>query len=928
MAEQAVRLTYAASLAVALLLVAGVSGCDYFVSPEARVERARAHLAGGDRRAALVELKNALQKRSELHEARLMLADVALWLGDPNSADSELQRVPRDVQPDAAEDLRARIDLALGRHDVLLKRLAQPGGALPDARRSLYKGRALLQQHSPREAERAFRDAIAQDDGLIPAHTGLVEALAAQGDASGAYDESNRLTRREPQSAEVWLTHGLLLARTNAVQALAALERARELAPRALDVQRHAMLLSALAELQLASRRIDAAKSTRDQLARLHPGSAVASIVASRVAMASNDYVTAAAELRRLVNALPQFSQARFMLGAALAAQGHLEQASQELGRVVEQAPELLEARQLLAQVRMRLNDPDGAMQVLAPGLQTEPESSHLAALMDAARVQAGADANTVDVLERAVAANADSASLRTQLAAAYLQSGAARKALELLRSSTAASPDPRREALLLQAILEVEGAAQARARLKVLLADARDPNMVRMSAAFLARLGDLDAARALLVSEAGKRRDAPGLYLTLAQLEWAARRPEAARAALQKALIEQPDYAPARLALAELELTTGRRNEARSQLEALRKRDPRATAARLLLARIALSENDAAQTEMLIAEALNATDSEAQTRASAGLIYLNAGRYDQAIEHLQAGIKIDAGAAPLWLHLGRAQLALNRHAAARESFERALALRPRWLAAEGALVFLDLQLKANDAAMQRVAVLRRAMPRDAAAAALEGRVLLTLQRYAEAAAAFDRAAGLQPSGALAASSYQARLAGKLPDATAPLERWVEQHPDDVAYRTVLAEALTRLNEGRKAVHHYERILTKQPTNVGALNNLAWLYYELGDPRAVELARRASAAAPDSAAVSDTLGWILVEAGEVAEGLSILERAAAHSSSEPEIDYHYGVALLRAGQQEKALAHLRRLLNEHPSFPSRQQAERLAAEGA
>jgi predicted Zn-dependent protease len=252
------------------------------------------------------------------------------------------------------------------------------------------------------------------------------------------------------------------------------------------------------------------------------------------------------------------------------------------------------------------------------------------------------------------------------------------------------------------------------------------------------------------------------------------------------------------------------------------------------------------------------------------------------------------------------------------------LKLRPQWLAAEGALTFLDLQTNASEAALARVTELRRARPKDGAVAALEGNVMFVLRRYAEASEAFDRAVELQPDGAHAVNSYQARLAGKLPNPAAPLERWIEQHPDDMGNRLMLADAYTQMRERRKAIQQYEQVLSRQPQNVRALNNAAWLYYETKDARAVELARKAVAAAPNSVAVSDTLGWILVETGAIDQGLPILERAAAQAAAEPEIGYHYAVALIRAGQVDKGTEYLRRLVKEHASFPSRVEAERLA----
>jgi Tfp pilus assembly protein PilF len=91
----------------------------------------------------------------------------------------------------------------------------------------------------------------------------------------------------------------------------------------------------------------------------------------------------------------------------------------------------------------------------------------------------------------------------------------------------------------------------------------------------------------------------------------------------------------------------------------------------------------------------------------------------------------------------------------------------------------------------------------------------------------------------------------------------------------------------------------------------------------LETARQAYALAPESAAVQDTLGWILVEAGKVAEGLPLLEKAASRPNASPDIQYHHAAALARAGQRQTARERLTSILSAQQSFPAREAAEDL-----
>jgi Flp pilus assembly protein TadD len=132
-----------------------------------------------------------------------------------------------------------------------------------------------------------------------------------------------------------------------------------------------------------------------------------------------------------------------------------------------------------------------------------------------------------------------------------------------------------------------------------------------------------------------------------------------------------------------------------------------------------------------------------------------------------------------------------------------------------------------------------------------------------------------------------------------------------------------RQGERARAMNEYRTLLARQPNDPVALNNLAWLYHEAGDNRALDLARKAAELAPQSTGVLDTLGWILVEQGKVSEGLEHLTRAAAGEKVDPEVRFHLAYALARSNRAAEARPLLEQALAGGASFPSRGDAERL-----
>jgi len=248
--------------------------------------------------------------------------------------------------------------------------------------------------------------------------------------------------------------------------------------------------------------------------------------------------------------------------------------------------------------------------------------------------------------------------------------------------------------------------------------------------------------------------------------------------------------------------------------------------------------------------------------------------------------------------------------------------VQPGWLPAVGTLAMLDVREGHGGEALARVNDLRSRRPRDIEALVLEGDVQMVLHDYVKAANAYQAARALQPASGLAFREYKARAAGNLPNALEPLETWLRAHGEDVAIRLVYAEACRAQGDRRGAAAQYEMVRRGGHATPVVLNNLAWIYYELGDTRAVGVAKEAHTAAPGIAAIADTYGWILAETGKAAEAEPILAAAAA-ADDDPSIDFHHAVALVRSGKPEQGRQQLRDLLKRSPDFAEAVEARRL-----
>ena len=119
----------------------------------------------------------------------------------------------------------------------------------------------------------------------------------------------------------------------------------------------------------------------------------------------------------------------------------------------------------------------------------------------------------------------------------------------------------------------------------------------------------------------------------------------------------------------------------------------------------------------------------------------------------------------------------------------------------------------------------------------------------------------------------------------------MQQHPEDVRVQLYKAETLLADKKYKLAAGQFESILEQHPDNVDrAQQPGAGLPAIAGCARA-QVAEQAYKLASDQPVVMDTLGWILVEQGDTARGVPILQKASALAPQARDIRYHLAMGL-------------------------------------
>jgi putative PEP-CTERM system TPR-repeat lipoprotein len=920
------RPSHAMRIAAGLAALA-LGGCGALMSPHAYVARAQREMKAGQWHAAAFDLRAALHKAPNDAQAWTLLARLSLRAGDVTGAQSALSHATAaGAHGMAIDELQARTWLAGGQAHELLQALARHTLKIPQPERTLLTARAWLESAHPRRALALVQPLLAREPKLAEARDLVARAQIAQGKFPEALATIATAIRNDPHSPAPRLIEGRIEAAFGQFPAAEqALRAALARMPPTEPLTRRVEALVTLSESRLALGEIKAAGASVAALTHVAPQAPMTGLLQARMKLVHGDFQGATDQLERLVQAAPRFVPARTLLGATLLQRGQLEQAQQQLQEAVALAPGSVEARKLLAQVQLKLGLPREAVDVLAPALDVPQLNSQLLPVLGAA-VQNSADSQRlIAALEHTAQRHPNAPQLWVSLAQLELGAGEPGRALAALGRAPNTA-DLLRDRLLIGAQLEAHGQGAAAAVVAQLLsAQPRDAGVLVLGASYFAAQHQLARARSLLHQALAIEPDNWAAWVALARVEDSSGDTATAQRQLQAALAAHPQILQLRLALADALARARQFDQARALLAGAAQA-ARQPAVQFALARLALLQGNVAQANQSLAHAIAARPGSAATVEQAGLLLFADHQNEAALARFAQAAQLEPGNPLYWLNTARAQLAVNQPLAAEASLEKAVRLQPNWLPAEDLLVGIDLRQGKAQAALMRVKALLRQDPNDPQALTLEGDVELAANQPAAALGAYAAAQRIRPSALGAVKLYQAERAAHRPDPALPLKQWLARSPGDWAVRTVLGDyELLVARQPRRAVRDLRAAIAQNPADVVALNNLAWAMGRAGDPRAARFAERAYKLAPQSPAVNDTLGWILVRQGHSAAALRYLARATRLDPGDPQLQYHYAYGLAKTGQSAQARGILQHLLADPRPFKARAAAKRLLA---
>ena len=905
-------------LAAGLALLPAVAHADDLAT-------ARAMISKGELNAAQVVLRKLVSQDPQNAEAHYWLGRVAFDLGDP---------IAGETQASAAEAhgydklltlrLLGQAMLAQAKFDTVLATM-QPDGTDPrrDAIIQVLRGYALMGQQKLDAAETAFAAAAKLAPDAVEPPLAQSRLALLRGDLATAQAKVDQALTLQPNAPEALLAKAQVLRMRNQPdRAIAVLDGILAGKPSLPD-----MVQARLdrASLEIIQNILGSARSDIEAVLAVTPGNVPALYLQAAMAAQAKDYALADTRLERIAPYLARVPRAYLLVALVKEQLGQLEQADTAAQRYRAQAPNDIAAYDISARILFDKHRPDLVIKTLRPFTETGKADKGTYELLGEAYAATGQPQAALEAYQSARILAPDDVAVQTSLASLRVGIGQPRIAMADLEHTLALAPKAPQvgEALFFAALAT----------------------------------GDLSATRAALDRIRAAQGDTATVGHLQGLLQQAALDIDGARQSFSAVIRTYPDYLPAKISLAHLLAVEGHTEDSDKILAAILERQPTSEPALTLLVGDDLQARRPGDAIALLERARAAAPDNLDLVLRLGDIHVRTGEGQKALDLIgQLSGPLRSRGEIMRLRAS-AELALGRKEAARATLTTLVAQNPTDLPARHLLTSLLLQAGEVETARNLVKDGMAAMPRtypllqdyvmialkaggvDAALAvadllqsqdrdyiparALRGDVYLAANRPDDAVAAFTAALAAAPSPALLTRLIGAQLRlGRVEDMRTALLHWLDAHSRDLGARQQLAQVDIATKRMDEAAENLRMILDERPHDPVALNNLAFVYQQLNDPRSLELARQAYVLAPNPQN-ADTLGWILTNGGHPDLGALLLHQADVVSQGDPTMRYHFAVALKDVGQRTEAIRLLSSIVTDKRDFPEKAEAGRL-----
>jgi len=646
-----------------------------------------------------------------------------------------------------------------------------------------------------------------------------------------------------------------------------------------------------------------------------------------------------------------QLNMAKFM--TASRDENMVQEAVNRLHSVFGDSPENPEAINTLAIAEWELGKPEAASRRLEEALQKFP--TNLQSSVTLARMKLAAkDPDGAEAVLRKAAADAPQSSL-VELALGELYVSLRQQAKAETEFKKAVQLDPKNGAALrnLGALqYEAKRMDEAEQTFKQLAALPEKPYKP-LHAIFLYQIGKRDAALAefeALVKAAPTDREARTRLVT-AQIGM--NRIADAETLLAAVLKNNPKDADALLQRGELRLRAGKTDDAEKDLKTVIHFNQDSAAAHFMLARTYQAKGMLSNQQEELQQVLRLNPGMLQARWALAMSFLGINQSKAALDIMDQAPEVQKTESRWILGRNWTLLAMGSTQDVKPSIDRVLAqgrvpeavfqnavfrlLQKDYAGARASLdelvqrgitdvnvtdLLMQTYVAQKDSAkgLERLKELAAAQPKSPGLQWTLGQWYLRNGKMPDARKAFENAKAADArftAADLSLADLDLRE-GQNGPAKQKLGTVISANPKNVGARMLMARAEGESGNHAAEIESYRAILSLEPSNLIALNNLAYGLAANSPDEALKFAQQAAEKAPDEPGIQDTLGWIYYRKGLYSVAVRYL-KTSVEKGPNPRRQFHLGMSYLKMGDQAAGQKLVREALQKDPNLAKTEQ---------
>ncbi|MDB5851430.1 MAG: hypothetical protein JWP29_5182, partial [Rhodoferax sp.] len=711
-----------ASKLIPVLLVSALLAACGGDDPDKLMASAKEYLAKHDNKAAVIQIKNLLQKQPESAEGRFLLGTALLNTGDVAAAEIELSkarslRYPDDqVVPPLAKALAAQGKFRKVIDDLGKVELTSPGSK---AEFLIVLSNAYASQGMAEQSRTALSSALAAEPTNVNAMMAQARRKVESKDIAGAATLIDELVAKFPQNPEAWKLKGdfVIFAKNDLEGGLAAYRKAIEVKTDFLPAY------SGVLNILLQQGKMEEAKTQIEALKKIAPGHPQTKYFEAQYAYQNKDMKTARELVQQLLKIAPENLKTLQLAGAIEFQLNSLLQAELYLSKVVQVNPTSVGPRRLLTMTYLRSGQPDKAMATLAPILDQINEDPNLLSLAGEVYLQTGDVKKAEASFAKAAKLDPKDVRKRTSLALTHMIGGDVDFAFNELESIASADKGVSADLALISAHLRRQDYPKAMKAIDGLeKKQPESPVAPNLRGKTQLAMKDIPAARKSFEAALKLSPTYFPAVASLAALDLQNKKPDEAKARFEAVLAKEPKNGQALLALAELRARAGgASSEIASLITKAVDANPNAVPPRLLLIDYLIRTGDFKQATSAAQSAVSALPDKGEVLDALGRAQLAGGDVNQAISTFNKVASMQPASPVPHMHLAEAYLADKNKDNAVQSLNKALTIKPDFLDAQRALVILYATTDRYQRAVTTARDIQRQRPKEPIGYLLEG---------------------------------------------------------------------------------------------------------------------------------------------------------------------------------------------------------------